>query len=308
MELFGGISNNNMTQLNFDWNALFSGSEEQSLKFFPPEILEGSARVKPHAHVFEDGSADWKFALVGQFIGSAPNFGAMQRIVDMLWGKSSKVKHKTLILSKWEPNFNMLWMPIWIQLYRVPLELYLKLGLSYIASAIGIPLYMDSVTASRERLKVAKVYVEVGVGVKIPKQVWKMKKLLENSSVPYELSYVHELVEVFPDDLALKGVSEARGDLCPGSSVDIVDAVPVSDPVVYAVGVADAAVCAASCEDSVTDVVVCAVGAANTSVFGAEGVFCEVRDEVYDGDFHSLQASAQKKRGRVVESVLLVSS
>ncbi|KAK8592852.1 hypothetical protein V6N12_044945 [Hibiscus sabdariffa] len=86
-----------------------------------------------------------------------------------------------------------------------------------------------------------------------------MKKLLENSSVPYELSYVHELVEVFPDDLALKGVSEARGDLCPGSSVDIVDAVPVSDPVVYAVGVADAAVCAASCEDSVTDVVVCAV-------------------------------------------------
>ncbi|KAK8681682.1 hypothetical protein V6N13_054084 [Hibiscus sabdariffa] len=63
--------------VNVDWKALFSGTEVQSLKFFLPEILEGSSRVKSPAHVFEDGYVDWKFALVGQFIGSALNSGVM---------------------------------------------------------------------------------------------------------------------------------------------------------------------------------------------------------------------------------------
>ncbi|MFQ6637220.1 hypothetical protein Gotur_014143 [Gossypium turneri] len=41
-------------------------------------------------------------------------------------------------------------MPVWIQCYRVILELFTQKGLSYIASAIGTPLYMDSVTVPKK--------------------------------------------------------------------------------------------------------------------------------------------------------------
>ncbi|KAK8547837.1 hypothetical protein V6N13_027450 [Hibiscus sabdariffa] len=88
-------------------------------------------------------NGNWLF--VGQFIGAAPIFGAMQKIVDLLWGKVSKVK-----------------------LYNVPLELFAKMGLSYIASALGSPLYMDSVTTNRERLEYAKMCVEIEACAKIP--------------------------------------------------------------------------------------------------------------------------------------------
>ncbi|KAK8624018.1 hypothetical protein V6N13_065377 [Hibiscus sabdariffa] len=75
-----------------DWKKLLSGAEEQSLDFYPPIIQEGSPVVQPQANVFYDGIADWKLSLVGQFIGSAPNFSAMKKITELLWGKSSTMK------------------------------------------------------------------------------------------------------------------------------------------------------------------------------------------------------------------------
>ncbi|GMI69541.1 hypothetical protein HRI_000623400 [Hibiscus trionum] len=62
-------------------------------------------------------------------------------------------------------------MPVWVQLYNVPLELYTRLGLSYIASGLGVPLYMDSITASRERLEFAKVCVEIVAGASVPRAI-----------------------------------------------------------------------------------------------------------------------------------------
>ncbi|KAK8604131.1 hypothetical protein V6N13_096591 [Hibiscus sabdariffa] len=124
-----------MSRAPIDWKKVFMGTEDHSLRFFSPGDREGSLLVQPPKQVFEDGDLDWRLALVGQFIGSALNFGAMQKVVDMLWGKVSKV----------------------------------KIGLSYIASALGNPLYMDSVTSNRERLEYAKVCVEIGACSSIPK-------------------------------------------------------------------------------------------------------------------------------------------
>ncbi|KAA3462439.1 hypothetical protein EPI10_028926 [Gossypium australe] len=59
-------------------------------------------------------------------------------------------------------------MPVWIQCYRVLLELFTQKGLSYIASAIGTPLYMDSVTVSQTRLSYAKICVEISIDTVIP--------------------------------------------------------------------------------------------------------------------------------------------
>ncbi|XP_038993433.1 uncharacterized protein LOC120117208 [Hibiscus syriacus] len=128
----------------------------------------------------------------------------MKRIIESIWGNSSQVKvsiagpnlyvfsfldaglrdwvldngawhvqNKPLVLRNWVPgmqklSFDLSFMPIWIQLYNVPLELYSQKGLSYIASALGNPLFMDSVAASKNRLEFAKVCVEVEAGVVIP--------------------------------------------------------------------------------------------------------------------------------------------
>ncbi|KAK8707696.1 hypothetical protein V6N13_058749 [Hibiscus sabdariffa] len=64
-------------------------------------------------------------------------------------------------------DFDLVRIPVWVQL-NVPLELYAKIGLSYIASALGSSLYMDSVTANRERFEYAKVCVEIEACATIP--------------------------------------------------------------------------------------------------------------------------------------------
>ncbi|KAK8492712.1 hypothetical protein V6N13_034819 [Hibiscus sabdariffa] len=137
---------------------------------------DNSFEIDPPSEVFNEGVSNWKLSLVGQFIGAAPNFVALRRIVASLWGKDALTKHKPLILRKWEPNlqrldFDLTHMPVWVQLYNVPLELYSKLGLSYIASGLGVPLYMDSITASREKFEFAKVCVEVPAGVRLPRAI-----------------------------------------------------------------------------------------------------------------------------------------
>ncbi|KAK8549624.1 hypothetical protein V6N13_073407 [Hibiscus sabdariffa] len=86
------------------------------------------------------------------------------------------IQNKPLILRKWEPNLRRLDLdlkkiPVWVQLYNVPLELFSRRGLSYIASAIGVPLYMDTITASKGKLEFAKVCIEIEVGARFPKVI-----------------------------------------------------------------------------------------------------------------------------------------
>ncbi|KAJ8759784.1 hypothetical protein K2173_009885 [Erythroxylum novogranatense] len=179
-----------------DWRKFFVPSAAQSLQFFPPKV--------------------WQNSLVLQFIDRPPNFEALQRTLKNLWGTTSSVEIKTiatnlyvvrlssaeardwvfehgpwhvqnkpLILRKWEPGMSRLMfdlhkIPVWFHLRNVPLELYSSTGLSYIASAIGVPLYMDSITASQSRLAYAKVCVEIDASIAVPKTI---DVILRNGSV-----------------------------------------------------------------------------------------------------------------------------
>ncbi|XP_039004038.1 uncharacterized protein LOC120130969 [Hibiscus syriacus] len=177
----------------------------------------------------EVGIAEWKLSLVGQFLGPAPNFATMQRIVDNLWAKASHssriqvslassnlyifsfatesardwvlengpwhIINKPLILRKWEPslkrlNFDLSKIPIWVHLYNVPLELFSQAGLSYLASGVGIPISMDSVTTSKTMLEFAKVCVEIGVNDEIPKSIDVMLQDGQTSSVFVEIPWL----------------------------------------------------------------------------------------------------------------------
>ncbi|XP_022737027.1 uncharacterized protein LOC111289928 [Durio zibethinus] len=69
-----------------DWRNLFLASNDQSLKFFLPQMVNGKALVKSIDDVFE-GVHQWRNFLVAQFLGWVPNFSQFQRLVNMLWGK-----------------------------------------------------------------------------------------------------------------------------------------------------------------------------------------------------------------------------
>ncbi|KAE8731355.1 hypothetical protein F3Y22_tig00002840pilonHSYRG01117 [Hibiscus syriacus] len=114
-----------------DWRKLFGSAAEQTLEYFPPVIREGFPipSVQPPLEVFEAGIFEWKLSLVGKFLGSAPPFASMQRIVNNLWTTA---------------------------LMGSGVQLYSRVGLSYIASALGVPLSIDSMTASKSRLEYAK--------------------------------------------------------------------------------------------------------------------------------------------------------
>ncbi|XP_039007850.1 uncharacterized protein LOC120135690 [Hibiscus syriacus] len=192
------------------WRKLFGSSSDQALKFYPPSFKNGIPTISPPSEILEAGILDWKLSIVGQFLGPAPNFMTLQRIIETQWRKAlqgsrlqvsiagtnlyifsftSKVArdwvlengpwhilNKPLILRKWEPNlkrlnFNLTKIPIWVHLYNVPLELFSQIGLSYIASGIRVPISMDSVTASKTRLEFAKICVEISVNDDIPKHI-----------------------------------------------------------------------------------------------------------------------------------------
>ncbi|XP_039041813.1 uncharacterized protein LOC120180569 [Hibiscus syriacus] len=212
-----------------DWRKLFGNSTEQTLDYFPPKHRDGNPVVLPPPEVLDAGISEWELSLVGQFLGATPNFSSLQRIVVTLWNKAlqgSQVKvssagsnlfifsfnsvsardwvlengpwhtqNKPLILRKWEPNlkklsFNLARIPVWVHLYNVALELFNRAGLSYIASAIGVPLSIDSITASKSRLEYAKLCVEIGVNEVIPNYIEVVLKDGHPTSILVEIPWL----------------------------------------------------------------------------------------------------------------------
>ena len=68
-------------------------------------------------------------------------------------------------------EFNFAKLPLWIQLGNIPLELFSHKGVSYIASALRNPLYMDRITTTQECLAYAKVCVEMEASLDILRNV-----------------------------------------------------------------------------------------------------------------------------------------
>lgn len=62
-------------------------------------------------------------------------------------------------------------IPIWVQFSNVPLEFWNEEGLSYIASAVGVPLCADAAIESGKRLSYARICVEISVVNVLPNNV-----------------------------------------------------------------------------------------------------------------------------------------
>ncbi|KAK8634981.1 hypothetical protein V6N13_022859 [Hibiscus sabdariffa] len=115
-----------------DWRKLFAANESQPLHFFPPQVSDGEILIQPPNEMFDVGVRVWETSLMAHFLGRPPNFSSLQYFVNLLWG---------------------------------------RVGLSYIASALGTPLYMDGITANRQCLAYAKVCVDMSADFKLPRYI-----------------------------------------------------------------------------------------------------------------------------------------
>ncbi|GAV92783.1 DUF4283 domain-containing protein/zf-CCHC_4 domain-containing protein, partial [Cephalotus follicularis] len=78
-----------------------------------------------------------------------------------------------LIIRRWSSDLPLVLeecktIPVWVKLSRVPVQYWTKLGLSYIASVIGKPLYMDVNTTKRHSLSFARICVEMAASSSFP--------------------------------------------------------------------------------------------------------------------------------------------
>lgn len=80
------------------------------------------------------------------------------------------------MLQKWSLDFSRdslptARFPLWIVLHGVPMGLFSHEGLARIASAVGVPLYLDKSSELRRRLDIAKVCVEVERDAPLPASI-----------------------------------------------------------------------------------------------------------------------------------------
>ncbi|KAF9620144.1 hypothetical protein IFM89_010803 [Coptis chinensis] len=61
-------------------------------------------------------------------------------------------------------------IPIWVNHFDVPKELWSEEGLGVVASRLGKPLLMDEATASRRRIAFARVCVEIEISSELPQE------------------------------------------------------------------------------------------------------------------------------------------
>lgn len=65
---------------------------------------------------------------------------------------------------------------LWVQLRRIPLELFTRHGTRYISSILGFPLYMDRITAERNTLEFARVCIQIDVKNEVSKFIEVVRK------------------------------------------------------------------------------------------------------------------------------------
>ncbi|GAV92559.1 DUF4283 domain-containing protein [Cephalotus follicularis] len=188
------------------WRQLFQQANrvEDRLSFHAPKNENGVCIVEPPDEVFEEGVRTWSNTLVGYFVGKRIPLKIVKENLEKKWRKWGSVQviagvdgyflfrfsNSTscdlvlsngpwevwgayLALRRWEEGMSLCKesfssIPVWVKLSNVPAKLWTRSGLSYIASALGVPLCMDAATAAGNRLSFARVCVEMKANSSFP--------------------------------------------------------------------------------------------------------------------------------------------
>ena len=190
-----------------NWKALFTGHPKSSspLVFSIPSRVDGKMIINPPAEVVAEGVGIWEGCIVGQFLHKRLPLHVVRSLVDRLWGKHEMPEITTtdnglyifrfkdldaqdwvmengpwffagrpIILRIWKPGMEMLnvqltSLPILVKFLNIPLEYWTVTSLAHIASAVGIPLHLDTLTKNHSRLSFARICIEVDLNCEFPR-------------------------------------------------------------------------------------------------------------------------------------------
>ncbi|KAI8543997.1 hypothetical protein RHMOL_Rhmol08G0261100 [Rhododendron molle] len=179
-----------------------NGKLNKHLKKFP--IVYENGQVMIPTKISENGALKWKNAIVGCFVDKRLSYFQIRSWAQRVWKidvedvvtldngffvfnfrDAAALDYilengpyfcggKHIVIKKWHPGMHLTKgafssVPIWVKLYNVPLESWIEDSLSYIASYIGNPLYLDEFTQDHSRLMFARVCIEVDAAKEIPK-------------------------------------------------------------------------------------------------------------------------------------------
>ncbi|KAI0510920.1 hypothetical protein KFK09_011531 [Dendrobium nobile] len=174
---------------------------------FPVSYVGPSQKLTFKEDDLIEGLSVWSFSLVGYSLGPRPYYerllAAMKKVwtlkgsfsllsmadgfflikfsnqedFDLVWsGGPWFLLGKPFIIQKWSPKFQpkrdeLSAIPLWIKIVDLPLALWTPKGISTIASYIGIPISVDSLTAKRARLTFARVCVSISKDSVLPDEI-----------------------------------------------------------------------------------------------------------------------------------------
>ncbi|GJX73332.1 RNA-directed DNA polymerase, eukaryota, reverse transcriptase zinc-binding domain protein [Tanacetum coccineum] len=159
-----------------------------------------------------EGCKRWQFTVCGYFVGSRMTQAEIRYNIRRMWSKYGlseihmdnnevcffkfksldgmnhvinqspwMVKGKPMIVQEWDPSVNIekvepCKIPIWARMINVPLEAWSSRGISTLASRLGRPIMMDSMTASMcysgiGRIGYARVLVEINAKKGLPEKI-----------------------------------------------------------------------------------------------------------------------------------------
>lgn len=206
------------------WSDLFKSPANQSfsLRFIPPEWVEGIPVVSPPAEVFKVGESKWHHTLVGKFVGKSPSLKSLKDFTAKVWGHIGPISvstagegfalfkfsdepsclkvlkkpwhfnHKPFLLKQWRPGiaFSDLFtdsLELWVRFYGIPVDLVTGEGLSHIVSSIGTPLQVDTLAIEDGRLNCINVLLRIDPSK--PRPSFVKVNLLNGSSTLVRVAY-----------------------------------------------------------------------------------------------------------------------
>ncbi|KAL0716443.1 hypothetical protein Bca4012_065765 [Brassica carinata] len=171
---------------------------------------EGIHTVEIPEGIMDNTTPLWEDFIIGKFLDISPHVAKIHMVLNKIWkyGDSSikvevyevnsttmrfkvsslkareKILHRgmwnilgvPMIVSKWalkaeDDEQEDSAIPMWVHLEKVPLHMYSWEGLSFITSAVGLPVKPHQDTIACTKLDEAKIFVKVDVSKVLPKEI-----------------------------------------------------------------------------------------------------------------------------------------
>ncbi|GJV53270.1 RNA-directed DNA polymerase, eukaryota, reverse transcriptase zinc-binding domain protein [Tanacetum coccineum] len=176
----GSSKNNNVSYANM----VKKDEVPKNLNYIPTLITDVGTEVV----IFDDmlvqrGSERWNLIVYGQFVGYDMNIHELRYNIKRMWSKFGVAEIDTIKeghyvfnsdigMERMEPKK----MPVWVKIVNVPLEAWTMEGISALASSLGKPIMMDTMTANMcykgiGNFEYARVLVEMDAKKEIKSEI-----------------------------------------------------------------------------------------------------------------------------------------